>query len=283
MQQLVEFNIPTQTFIDIGSDTLARIPEPNSPMELGTGVFYSQLNHTLYTIDYDGQYIHVYDLRNLTFDTTQQPDPIPISVSNTACLASSNPSSPTLFVTGGTGSDANSIQNLQIWEANEWRDGPDMTYTRTGHGCIVVNDRLWVIAGYDRIDMEAISTSNIDDSSWESKGDLDPYLLYIRSVGVVAVDNLIYVIGGSRCCSSGSYVVDHDDTMYIINALNGDVTTISTGLLDQVYGRPVVAVDGIIYGFGGYSDSEAETISSWAVYNMLSDSVHPQSRDEIDD
>ena len=138
-------------------------------------------------------------------------------MSNSACLASSNPSSPTLYVTGG-GAGNVSMRNLQIWEVNGWRNGPDMMNHRTGHGCIVVNGRLWVIAGH-RTEMEAINTTNIDDSSWESKGDLDQN---VSSFGVVAVDDLVYVIGGCYRCNNSDV-----DIMYIIDTLNGDVSTIS--------------------------------------------------------
>ena len=258
---MVRFHIVNQTFIDKGPEYLSTLMAgANSRTEYGLGVFYSQLNHTLYTIEQTGDYIHIYDLRNMTYETLQQP--IPSSVGKRACLASSNPSSPTLYVTGGY-ANGNAMENLQIWEVNVWRDGPDMTFSRRSHGCIVVNDWLWVMGSETEI--EAIDTTNIDDSSWDSKGELDRN---IASFGIVAVNDLIYVIGGCTDCDNSDV-----DTMYIIDTINGNVTTISMGFLVQA--MPVVAVDGIIYGFGGYLISEEQAVGQetdkWALYDLLSD------------
>ena len=145
---------------------------------LGHGVYYSQLNHTLYTIDYNAENtISIYDLRTMTHETLQQP--IPIGVEATGCLASANPASPTLYVTGGSADPADdrewtgsTLSKLQIWEANEWREGPDMIHWRHSHGCIVVNNWLWVMGGFVT-EMEAINISIIDNASWKSKGNLN--------------------------------------------------------------------------------------------------------------
>ena len=134
-----------------------------------------------------------------------------------------------------------------------------MNYSRRGHGCIVVNEWLWVMGCSPEI--EAIETANIDDSSWELKGALDRD---ISSFGIVAVDHLIYVVGGYNY--TDNY---HEDVMYMINTLNGHVTTLSLGF--PVRSMPVVAVDGIMYGFGGWSPVENQVMDSWAVYNLLSD------------
>ena len=200
----------------------------------------------------------------MTFQTLQQP--IPKIVRTSACLASSNLSNPTLYVTGGKDLDYDEMRNLQIWEANEWRDGPNMNYSRMGHGCIVVNEWLWVMGGYQyeyyRREMEAIDTSDIDSSSWELKGVLSSNK-GINDFGIVAVDNLIYVIGGYNA----------ENLMHIIDTPNGDVTTISMGF--HVDARPVVAVDGIMYGFGGRFTKnlsyDYEVTDSWALYYLLSD------------
>ena len=202
----------------------------------------------------------------MTYETLQPP--MPKHVGNDACLASSNPSSPTLYVTGGSvwnGSDAGplNLKKLQIWEANEWREGPDMIYSRERHGCTVVNDWLWIIGGNDRIEMEAINISNIDESSWELKGHLDRE---IAEFGVVAIDHLIYVVGGCMECESSSRQ-QALDIMYMIDTLNGDVTAMSMGF--PIYGMPVVAVDGIMYGFWGRDDSGQEK-DSWALCDLLS-------------
>ena len=225
---------------------------------LGSGVYYSQLNHTLYTIDYNVQTsvqdtIRIYDLRTMTSETLQQP--IPLHVHAQACLASSNPANPTLYVTGGF---ADSLSKLQIWQANEWREGPDMIHWRHSHGCIVVNNWLWVMGGLEA-EMEAINISNIDSASWESTGDLG-FGSKLISFGIVAVDNLIYVVGGSPDV----------DTMYIIDTLNKGVANISTEFLN--YGMAVVAVDGIMYAFGGgWSSQSLSNSDRWAVYDLLSD------------
>ena len=105
-------------------------------------------------------------------------------------------------------------------------------------------------------EMEAINISIIDNASWESKGNLNGNAI---SFGIVAVDNLIYVVSGWPDV----------DTMYIIDTLNEAVANISTGLLN--YAMAVVAVDGIMYGFGGYDLIEDEAMDTWALYDLLSE------------
>ena len=105
-------------------------------------------------------------------------------------------------------------------------------------------------------EMEAINISIIDNASWKSKGNLNGNAI---SFGIVAVDNLIYVVSGWPDV----------DTMYIIDTLNEAVANISTGLLN--YAMAVVAVDGIMYGFGGYDLIEDEAMDTWALYDLLSE------------
>ena len=199
----------------------------------------------------------------MTHDKLQQP--IPITVHWSACLASSNTPSPWLYVTGGTDNNSESMYNLQMfdWSSNSWSHGPSMKYSREEHGCVVVNDWLWVMGGGYDGEIEAINTTNINDSDWSLMTSFPPRdnsIFYLQNFGVVAVDNLIYVIGGCWCS---------EDTMYIIDTNHYTVQNISMGF--SVNAMPAVVVDNIIYGFGGTEviGYDAQTLSNWAQYNLL--------------
>merc|ERR1712157_377702 len=72
-------------------------------------------------------------------------------VERSACLASSTTPSPRLYVTGG-GSFASPLDTVQIYEIDteheQWlAEGPSMLNGRAAHGCIVVDDTLYVVGG----------------------------------------------------------------------------------------------------------------------------------------
>lgn len=259
---MVTYSIENDTFTDFGSQALSDRDEDGT-YGYGTGIFYSQLHDTLFRIGYSGQHIHVYDLQSLSYDVLDEP--IPTAVSYGACLASGDSPSRRLYVTGGIEYidywTSTAMSNLQILELNttEWTDGVDMTYARQQHGCIVVNDWLWTIGTSTHF--ERVNTVDIYSATeWETMGYIDEK--YLRSFGIVAVGDFIYVIGGylsdCKCVKNIMYIIDTND---------GNVQSVPMNF--SVYGMAVVAVNDIIYGFGGAHEYGVAT-SGWAQYNLLS-------------
>merc|ERR1719233_1037095 len=144
-------------------------------------------------------YIHSYRLDTDTVEYTDDVATIPGTVYNTACLASSTTPSPRLYVTGGgviweTPRDTVYILNVAD---EEWLDeGPSMQNARRGHGCIVVEDTLYVVGG----GVAAVEALNINMNSgwgqWEDVVSLPADIADIAEFGqLVAFDAVIYIIG----------------------------------------------------------------------------------------
>ena len=273
--QMVQYNIDSNHSMDDPSYLSSILG--NVYGEYGIGVFYTQINDTLYTIRESGDYIHVYNLENLLFDTLQSH--IPKMVDNSACLASSQSPSPQLYVTGGqrlqTYYDMYDFQILNLND-NVWTVGANMNYNRSGHGCIVVNDWLWVMGYVPEI--EGIDIANSDSSEWErlSSDTLPSELQTLQSFGIVAEDEYIYILGGSAC--GPTIFMCPSDTLYIIDT---NMRAVSNSTLPyDVAGMSVVIADGILYGFGGYGCHLYDDggicmgynyLDSWISYELLSD------------
>ena len=248
--QFVRYNITNNKFVDEGQYYL-------SDTEYGFGTFYSQLNDMLFTITNGGDNIRVYFLQNMTREYLEEP--IPYTVSASGCITSAEAPIARLYVTGGTDTAGEAMRNLQIFDFNStvWIQGTDMGYSRASHGCIVVNDGLWVMGWAPEI--ESIDTIGIDNISiWEIKGSLSTS--YIVSFAVVAVHDMIFVIGGydKDCKSDGSACVI--GTMYIIETKSGNVESESMEV--SLYGTAAIVIDSIIYRFGG-ADSLSITTDNW--------------------
>merc|ERR1719510_840985 len=85
---------------------------------------------------------------------------IPISVGDSACLASDNGAyGPRLYVTGGDG--YHGLYNLQVLDLGDtytWLTGyPSMNYGRRNHGCIVHHETLYVMGTVTSIETYDIS------------------------------------------------------------------------------------------------------------------------------
>ena len=91
-------------FREYGDEFLEFLGNEDGESGQGNGFYtqtYYQNTTTLFTLPHAAEYIHFYDLipETLSFRTLEPA--IPITVADSACLASSNTPSPRLYITGG--------------------------------------------------------------------------------------------------------------------------------------------------------------------------------------
>jgi len=144
-----------------------------------------------------------------------------------------------------------------------WEDAanaPSMTNARRAHGCIVVDDTLWVIGTVKAI--ETISVSENIGDSWDDSLSLEVTLWGHR---VVALGSVIYVIGGASSARDDAI----SDAVYTIDAETGSVLQLDETLPYAVKHMAVVVVNGTIYGFGGYTADSTSGVDTWMVYEEL--------------
>lgn len=243
----MEYDILNNEFTNYGTSYL-------SENEWGNSVYFTQYDDTtLYVLNgYSDCTINVYDLRTLSdhkLNTT-----VPIVTQRRACMASSHSPTPRLYITGG-GGDAFSLQILDIDDLLWLEDLPQMNRGHEYHGCIVVNDRLWTIGGGNN-GVERININDLD--VWTYIGNLDCSLLIF---GLTEVNCLIYVIGGS-CDGTDAH-------FHVIDTATDSIEIRSESFLFGRHSAPMIAVDGIIYGFGGTSVSQSASLDTWITLDLL--------------
>ena len=256
----MEYDIRNDTFIDYGADFLNTTLN-NTAGEEGTGVYYTQINHTtLYTISRYGEHINVYDLQSLSYG--QLATSIPINVDYAACIASSELPIPRLYITGGGDVHSEMLDDLQILNLDDlqWLTSlPSMTTPRWQHACIVRNDKLWAFGGAIKTTgytVEVINTTNIEAETWEvigSFGSCDS----IGKVAVSAVQDLIYIVGGVTWCG---WLFSLTDSVYVIDTVTNSISLHADNLTFVEWSLAAVEVDYTIYVFGS---------SDWATLDLL--------------
>ena len=182
-------------------------------------------------------------------------------VNHAACLASTQIPSSRLYITGGIDSTNSAMNKFQIYDllAEQWMNGTDMLHARESHGCIVMNDTLWIMGYIHAIHKIQCSTTVIDSISWEKPGRLP--VSDLISFGVAAYEDLIFVVGGKRDNTVES-------TMYIIDTSDGSVQFEAMGF--AVHSMPAVVVDNIICGYGGVEFREYIGCSDSSVHYIFS-------------
>ena len=245
--QLVQYDIVKGSFVDYGTQYLSSTLG-NSDGEYGQSIYYTQINETtLFTINRNGDCLHVYNLQTLSFQ--ELGTTIPINVNEYACISSSVTPTPRLYITVWDDLQVVTLSDLE-WLTNT----PSMTDTRLMHGCIVVNDVLWAIGGLGEYSVEIINITNIADDTWNVIGRV-PGVDFISKMGVTAVDDVIFIVGGGP--TGGSL-----DTVYAIDTITYSIGIYGDRLPTGVNGMSVVAAGHTIYGFGGLS-------YSWVSFDFL--------------
>ena len=230
--------------------------------EYGTGVYFTQINSTtLYTINQNGDSIHVYGLDTLSFHMLDTN--IPINVGNRGCISSSETPTPKLYITGGySTNDLDDVQVLSLIDLQWLPFPPPMIHARSAHGCIVVDDTLWAMGGRDTDSVEFINIVSIANSTWREVDDTLSCALW--QFGITATDDVIFLVGG--------YCYDTDtrsDTVYTIDTVTGSIDIYAYSLPYAVSRMPVVRVNYMIYGFGGL-DSDFTSLFSYMKLDLFS-------------
>ena len=265
-QQLVEYDITNGLFVDYGEDYLSSTLG-NSDGDYGSGTFTQFNATTLYSISPDGESINVYHLPTISYQKLGTQ--IPTFVDNEACISSSQSPLPRLYITGGYDNDNlpyTKLDRLQILELDDlqWLPStPTMSVTRQLHGCIVVNDRLWAIGGFQEDSFESMNIINITETTWNNIGNLSCELY---NFGVIAVDDLIFIIGGYCSITHSSILLSSQfvtDTVFTIDTDTDTISVYADNLPYGVRGMSVIMVDYMIYGFGGLAGEAGYQLYSW--------------------
>ena len=236
--QLVEYDIDSNSFNDIDQryllDTLN-----NQNGEYGIGIYFTQIDTTtMYFIHHpNGDHINKYNLQDLTYEP--QIANLPTSVSSTGCIASSMEPVPALYITGGTNGD--NLKDLQVFNitAGGWLSGePSMQFARKEHGCVVVNGELWAMGWI--VQVETINITNIESKQWQEIGNLS---VAKSRIGLTVVDDIIWIIGGNPG--------DTSDVVFTIDTKTRIIAVESEKMPYKMPRINAVAVDHVIYGFGG--------------------------------
>lgn len=268
--QVVRFDILNETFVDYGKKYLSSTLG-NADGETGISDF-TQINATsLFTLSGDGASFNVYDLRTLSYRNLNTT--FPVTTYSGTCLSSSETPTPRLYVTGGY-SNYLPQNYLQILNLDDmlWLDNtPSMSYSREDHGCVVVEDRLWVIGGgVDSV--EALNITNVESNGWIVIGNLHCIL---SDFGITIVDKVIFIVGGWCYYDSQADEKSHvTDIVQTIDTATNSIIVYEDRLPVPTYYMPVVAIDYRIYGFGGRVDSVYysgffDSINTWMSLHMF--------------
>lgn len=244
-RQLVEYDIVENVFIDHGHDELLADT-------WGVGRYYTQYDATMmYHIDPSGSKLFSFNLKSLKSQEFQPVTTIPVTVHNSACIASSEDNR-ALYITGGDDGTyvLYDVQVLEL-ETNEWvTDVGWMNNARFAHGCIVepVSERLYAVGGLPLsvTQIEYIDIVDIENASWAVMDNELPQ--GVAECGIVVLNGFIFVVGG---WNGDSY----NDFMYIIDTATGTVSMDTNRTFPHgAYGISAIVVNDTLYGFGGYHD-----------------------------
>ena len=248
--QLVKYDIDNNKFTDYGEDYLSDTMG-NWNGEHGSGGYYSQLNSTmLYTIASSGYYIHAYNLKELSFQQLNTTIPI-TAYDYAACLASSETPSPRLYVTGADDGvyGMDDLQVLDLDQSQWLTNMTSMQYNRSDHGCIVVDERLFVVGGDDVTAIETIKVVDIESASWETFGTLSSDVFSFGQL--VVFEEIIYIIGGFDYGTGAHASSIYYDTVYTIDTITNEIALDSNTIPFGASSIATICVGTPIYGFGG--------------------------------
>ena len=200
-----------------------------------------------------------------TGDFTSDWTSIPTDVGENGCLTSNTTH---LFVVGGTNQSDNdtlaSLDTVQIIgiDTKQWSNGPTMLTPRAYLSCIVHPSDLsiiYAIGGDTGTDvLSSIEAINVVQSTSEY---VDSLTTTASDTRAVIFEESIYIIGGLDIDAGWRYL----NTVHVLNTDTGTVSLLPDSLPYTVASASVVAVNNVIYCFGGQKYSGHDT---WMKYQM---------------
>lgn len=141
-------------------------------------------------------------------------------------------------------------------DLGSWETKADMPTGRSGIGAVVVNEKIYVIGGYNSGCLNTVEEYNPVTDTWTTKANM-PTARY--DLGVATVDGKIYAIGGDNG-SRLSTVEEYDPVT--------DSWTTKTSMPTARHKMGIQEVNGKIYAIGGYGTSYLSTVEE---YNPVTD------------
>lgn len=166
--------------------------------------------------------------------------PIPTSaiVPSGGCIQSLSPNPPPGYVYSGTGITAGDL----------WNDLPPMTYSRFGAAVAAVNNKIYVIGGWDGLSSvsNVVEVFDLDSQTWEKKSNMPTSVVYAAAA---VIGNSIHVMGGYN----GNTIINRHQ---VYNTINNS-WSLATNLPQARSGCGAAVVSDKIYLIGGYFNSTA--------------------------
>eukprot|EP01083_Nonionella_stella_P164100 542151_1 len=244
----------------------------------GDGQSYTQLNNALHCIvpTNSGSSV-IISIDVTTYNQLATTIAIPTYVSYAACLTSIDHY--LIVIGGGTWVSTVAMDTVQIYNINtkQWLSNvPSLRTPRMSVSCIVVNDILYAIGGWQgdtpHTYLNTIETLDVSDMSsiqtqqWQYFG-----------------DTLNTARGGTRVVSRGSEIVviggqDNADVrvsdVHIIDTNSGQIYVGGQLAFGVSYAASII-VDSMLYVFGGYSATGAEKRYQYAIMPSSHPTTHP--------
>eukprot|EP01084_Bolivina_argentea_P276069 470951_1 len=268
---LLSFNVVTKTFNHYPN----YLPTPVSAWSQ----IYTQIGNILWMVDYQNQIssFNTFDLDTKQFVSGYNSISFPQTVDISSCLASIIGQNQYLAVVGGR--NGNALNLLQIFNisSNTWLDEsniPSMNLERTTSSCIVSNNHLYAIGGWNLIEpyylssVESLDISEIIQDSvitkqWQfTQGSLSETKENTRTL---EHGTDLMVLGGGR------YI----KTVDIIDTVTNTITSAGPLLYTAVYSTSAIIVDNTAYAFGGTSAGGHINHWQYSVLPTLSPTASP--------
>jgi len=161
------------------------------------------------------------------------PTPTNAIVPPGGCIQSLNPTPPAGYAYSGAGSSA----------GDQWYELPSMSYSRFGPAVAAVNNKIYVIGGWDGLGAvsNVVEVYDVQAQTWERKANMNTAVVYASAA---VIGNSIHVLGGYN----GSSILNRHQ---VYNTLT-NTWSVSVNLPQARSGGSAAVVSGRIYLIGGY-------------------------------
>eukprot|EP01083_Nonionella_stella_P239579 838387_1 len=257
-KRLMSFNVTSHEFIDHGNLL------PIDVSEFRTMSFYSQLNNIVYI---SGDSIAIHNFNVLTQDMQTNIAAIPSTPYDEQCLVAFSMDYDYFIVAGGYNSGNSAAVYAYNITGGAWLASvPSLPYGRSNHACVVVDQTIYVIGGYQTIVnhyMPLHDTDNMFNSGWT---ELASYVTTTRGyTNAIVWGHDILLLGGYGGSGAGG-------SFDVINTMTGAVY--NGGALNYSLRRAVpVIVYPDIFILGAEADNSAYD-TNWQYHHLNSEPLN---------